>query len=99
MSGATGLDIRLPIGWIFTALGVLLSGYALISGGAAANQPRATSIDLDIDLWWGLVMLVFGIIMLIAAHLGHDRDTARPATETPEGQATEERERRLGLER
>ena len=99
MSGETGLDIRIPIGWIFTALGVLLAGYGLLSGGAGAHQPRATSIDLDIDLWWGLVMLVFGVAMLIAARRGHDRDTAQPAMETSEGRATEEREHRLGLER
>ena len=46
-----GLDIRLPLGLLFTILGVLLAAYGLL-GGASIN------------LWWGLVMLVFGGTML-----------------------------------
>lgn len=37
MSGATGLDIRLPIGGLFTVLGLLVGGYGLATGGDPAH--------------------------------------------------------------
>ena len=36
MSGAEGLDIRLPIGGLFAVLGLMLAGYGLATGGDAA---------------------------------------------------------------
>jgi hypothetical protein len=54
---------------------------------------------VNINLWWGLVMLVFGALLLAAAARTRRRAAARPALETAEGSAAEERERRLGLER
>ena len=54
-----GLDIRLPIGIIFTLYGVILIAY-----GAAANpEIFRSSMGVNIDAWWGLAMLVFGLIM------------------------------------
>jgi hypothetical protein len=97
MSGATGLDIRLPIGGLFTVLGLLIGGYGLATTGDPGRY--AASLGVNINLWWGLVMLVFGVLLLLAASHARRRAAARPAGETPEGTATEERERRLGLER
>jgi hypothetical protein len=58
------LDIRLPIGLLFTVIGALLVAQGLIqgalSGGAAAG--------LNVDAWWGCVLLVFGAAMLLFAH-------------------------------
>jgi len=97
MSGVTGLDIRLPIGGLFAVLGLLLGGYGLATAGDSARY--ASSLGVNINLWWGLVMLVFGVLLLAAAARTRRRAAARPALETAEGRATEERERRLGLER
>jgi hypothetical protein len=97
MSGVTGLDIRLPIGGLFTVLGLLLGGYGLATAGDSARY--ASSLGVNINLWWGLVMLVFGVLLLAAASHTRRRAGAHPAAETPEGIATEERERRQGLER
>jgi hypothetical protein len=55
-----GLDIRIPIGSLFAILGALLAGYGLCSNPAIF----ARSLGLDIDLWWGVVLLVFGLAML-----------------------------------
>jgi hypothetical protein len=56
------LDIRLPIGLLFALLGALLALY-----GLATNflQPAMyeRSLEININLWWGLVMLLFGSIM------------------------------------
>lgn len=65
MSGVTGLDIRLPIGGLFAVLGLLLGGYGLATAGDAARY--ASSLGVNINLWWGLVMLAFGLLMLAAA--------------------------------
>ena len=58
-----GLDIRLPIGIIFTIYGIILIAY-----GAAANpEIFRSSMGVNIDTWWGLAMLVFGLIMGVLA--------------------------------
>jgi hypothetical protein len=54
-----GLDIRLPIGLLFAILGGLLAVYGL----AADPAIYARSLDININLWWGLVMLAFGLLM------------------------------------
>ncbi len=54
------LDLRLPIGLLFTLLGVLLLIYGLISG----PQAYEASLGININLWWGLVMTAFGGLML-----------------------------------
>jgi hypothetical protein len=95
MSGSTALDLRWPIGALFTALGLLLSGYGLATARDPAHYAR--SLSVNINLWWGLVMLLFGLILLFSAFQGTRRVLPHP-TLSPEGQATEEREGRLGLE-
>jgi hypothetical protein len=99
MSGAASLDLRLPIGGLFTALGVIIGGYGLATNGSAIY---AQSQSININLWWGLVMLVVGALMFAmgmrATRVAHP-SSALPAADTPEGRATERREHRSGLER
>jgi hypothetical protein len=96
MAGAAGLDVRLPIGGLFVILGLLIGGYGLGTAGDSAHY--AKSLAINVNLWWGLVMLVFGVTMFAVAIRGRRLASVRPALETPEGQATEQRERRIGLE-
>ena len=65
MSSSSGLDVRIPIGGLFTALGLLLGGYGLATGGDATQNAR--SLSVNINLWWGLVMLAFGLVLLWGA--------------------------------
>ncbi|MEP7226357.1 MAG: hypothetical protein ABI785_03270 [Gemmatimonadales bacterium] len=67
MSGSTGLDVRLPIGGLFTALGLVLTGYGLATAGDPSHYAR--SLSVNINLWWGLVMLIFGLALLAAVWL------------------------------
>jgi len=61
-----GLDIRLPIGLLFSIFGVLLIGY-----GALGNKSiYARSLDVNINLWWGLIMLGFGLVMFVLGKRG-----------------------------
>jgi len=55
-----GLDIRKPIGLMFTILGLLLAGYGLFSDASV----YARSLGINVNLWWGLVLLAFGGVML-----------------------------------
>jgi hypothetical protein len=63
-----GLDIRLPIGMMFSLIGAVMVIYGLITGSNKELYHR--SLDININLWWGLVLLVFGVLMFWAAKLG-----------------------------
>ena len=65
MSSAEGLDIRAPIGGLFSVLGVMLAGYGLMASGSGG--PSDLSSGTNVNLWWGLVMLAFGVVMLLMA--------------------------------
>jgi hypothetical protein len=98
MSGAAGgLDLRYPIGGLFVVLGAILAVFGLATGGNAAMYERSTSINLN--LWWGVVMLAFGGVMLLLAMRSGTTAGPTPTDQSPEGRAIEEREHRLGLER
>ncbi len=58
-----GLDIRLPIGIIFTLYGAILIVYGLVADPAIF----VNSVGVNIDVWWGALMLVFGVIMGLLA--------------------------------
>jgi hypothetical protein len=56
-----GLDIRTPIGLMFGIFGLLLTGYGLMTRGSEIYQ---RSLGYNINLEWGIVLLVFGAVML-----------------------------------
>jgi hypothetical protein len=58
-----GIDIKLPIGLMFSILGLLLLVFGLITAGNQAMYEK--SLHVNINLWIGLIMLVFGGIMLL----------------------------------
>jgi hypothetical protein len=88
------MDIRIPVGALFATYGVLLVVYSVASGDAA---PRHRLAGMNVNLVTGLAILIFGSIFLWLSRRGGS--TVRPAGATPEGRATEEREKRTGLER
>jgi protein-S-isoprenylcysteine O-methyltransferase Ste14 len=92
MSTAGRFDIRIPIGALFLLLGVILAVY----GGATRSNVDlyGRSANIVINLWWGLVMIVFGGAMLYFGARAHRRPLHSAA-----GDETEAREHRLGLER
>ena len=96
MSGAAGFDIRLPIGVLFVVLGVLLVLYGAITASDAALYARSN--DFNINLWWGLAMVLFGGLMYLFGHRARTVQGMHPTETSPEGIATEQREHALGLE-
>jgi ABC-type Fe3+-siderophore transport system permease subunit len=59
-----GFDLRYLIGVLFVLFGLLLALYGLV--GLSADYAR--SLGINVNLWWGLVMLVFGALMFFAAY-------------------------------
>lgn len=57
------LDIRIPIGLLFTVLGVLVTAYGIITN--SNTELYAKSFQYNVNLWSGLLMLVFGVVMLL----------------------------------
>jgi hypothetical protein len=54
------LDLRLPIGLMFAIFGVMLVIFGLVSDTAI----YARSLGINVNLWWGAVLLAFGLVML-----------------------------------
>jgi len=88
------MDIRLPIGLMFALFGLLLVAYGIATGG---SEMYAASLGINVNLWWGLVLLLFGGAMLALARRG--TSTMRSSAAGPEGRASEAPGKRSGLGR
>jgi hypothetical protein len=62
-----GLDIRIPLGYIFLILGGLLLGYGIATYG---SPMYATSVGINLNLIVGIVMFLFGAIMRASVWAG-----------------------------
>lgn len=78
-----GLDIRWPIGLMFSLIGALLVIFGLITGSNAELYQR--SLGLNVNLYWGLLLLVFGGWMLTMAWRGSQKP-AESETQAPRDQ-------------
>lgn len=67
-----GLDIRWPIGLMFTLIGALLALNGLITSSNTDMYVR--SLGININLIWGIVLLVFGVLMLLGAISGSKKN-------------------------
>ena len=59
-------DVRLPIGLMFSIFGVMLVIFGLASDEAIYQR----SLGINVNLWWGLVLVAFGAAMLRMAWRG-----------------------------
>jgi len=79
-------DLRLPIGLMFSLFGAILT----IFGALSDPKIYEKSLGININLIWGLVMFVFGLLMLffyIAA-----RGTGKAPSSTQKQESTVNRE-------
>jgi len=87
-----GLDVRLPLGLLFVIIGALLA----IFGAVSDPSIYARSLGINVNLWWGLFMLVTGAMLF---GLSRRQDAAMCSSEeSPEGAAIEELEQVRCLE-
>ncbi|HTK46922.1 MAG TPA: hypothetical protein VL328_02940 [Gemmatimonadaceae bacterium] len=77
MSSMEGLDIRAPIGGLFSVLGLMLTVYGLVAGSPTTSTIAPAT---NVNLWWGATMLVFGIILLVMSRrvVRHPKNAPRP---------------------
>ncbi len=59
-------DLRIPVGLMFSMFGLILVGVGLFGDPAMVEK----SLNINMNLWWGLVMAVFGMTMLLLAWRG-----------------------------
>jgi hypothetical protein len=59
------MDLRLPLGTFFSVVGLYLTVIGLVANKAI----YAKSLGINVNLDWGLVLLVFGGLMLAFALL------------------------------
>lgn len=57
------LDIRFPIGLMFSIFGLIITVYGLATMGNDAMYAR--SLDINVNLVSGILTLLFGLIMLL----------------------------------
>lgn len=63
------LDIRVPIGLLFLSLGGLLAGFGIVTNFTNPGM-YAMSLNVNVNLWWGLVMIAFGAAMFYFGRRG-----------------------------
>ena len=54
------MDLRLPIGIIFIIYGFILIGYGF---STKASEIYTKSLGINVNISWGCVLLVFGLVM------------------------------------
>lgn len=60
------LDVRKPIGWLFTIYGVMLIGWGMLE--PQITQIEGHNIDFNLNLTWGSLMLAFGVLMNVLVY-------------------------------
>ncbi|MBN2214367.1 MAG: hypothetical protein JW723_08990 [Bacteroidales bacterium] len=58
-----GLDIKFPIGLMFAIFGVILTIQGIFTAGDTVLYEK--SLNVNVNLWSGLFMLIFGSLMLV----------------------------------
>jgi hypothetical protein len=61
-------DPRISLGMLFTLIGTVLTAFGLATRSNADVYTK--SMGIDANLWWGLVLLVFGIAALVLGRRG-----------------------------
>jgi hypothetical protein len=56
------LDLRTPMGLMFSITGAILVIWGLKTNGDAIYD---RSLGINANLWWGIVLLIFGLTMFI----------------------------------
>ena len=69
------LDVRFPIGLMFSVFGVLLAVFGLVSDPKIYQEH---SLGINVNLGWGLVLLLFGVTMLVLAIRGRHAPAQPP---------------------
>jgi hypothetical protein len=78
------LDLRIPMGLMFSIVGIILTAFGLATNGNAVLY--AKSLGINANLWWGIVLFIFGQIMFHLGRRGQKRLAALPPEPIDESQ-------------
>jgi hypothetical protein len=78
------LDLRIPMGLMFTFTGLILTVFGIHTNGDAALY--AKSLGINANLWWGIVLLAFGLTMFILGRRGQLRLEKEPQARPEKGE-------------
>ena len=78
------LDLRIPMGLMFSLVGIILTAFGVATNGDAALYAR--SLGINANLWWGLVLLVFGLTMFLLGQRSQRRLAKEPPPPADEGE-------------
>lgn len=76
------LDLRIPMGLMFTLVGVILTVFGLATRG---SDIYVKSVGINANLDWGMVLLVFGVLMFLLGRRGQRRAMLEPPKPQAEG--------------
>jgi hypothetical protein len=77
---AMDLDLRIPIGLFFVAVGLIMVVFGLTSDPAI----YAKSLGINVNLYWGIAELIFGSLMIAFGRSHHQRlKSAQAASASP----------------
>lgn len=65
------IDLRIPMGMMFTLMGAVLMAFGLSTESNAAIYVK--SLGIDANLWCGVVLLVFGLVLVTMGRRGQAR--------------------------
>ena len=68
------IDIRWPIGALFAAMGLTLTTY----GAVHPSFGRVVPLRINLNVWWGLVLVFFGGLMTWGAWRADRRASLSP---------------------
>jgi hypothetical protein len=60
------VDIRIPIGFMFLMIGLIITGLGLFTLSDSAMYQKSLGINVNIIM--GIIMLIFGAVMLFLAY-------------------------------
>jgi hypothetical protein len=72
------LDLRIPMGLMFTLVGLILTVFGLSTMG---DPMYARSLGINANLDWGIVLLIFGSFMSILGRVGQKKADKKAAME------------------
>jgi hypothetical protein len=72
------LDLRIPMGLMFSIVGIILTAFGLGTNHDATLY--AKSLGINANLWWGIVLLIFGQTMFQLGRRGQKRQASLPPT-------------------
>lgn len=61
------VDIRIPIGLMFSILGVLITVFGFVT--KANTEMYQKSLNINVNIIMGILMLIFGVVMLLFAYI------------------------------